>query len=151
MNRSLVTVKPPRIALVLTVLAALATWLIPAQPKLLQAPVAVATTLAAAGFLIMMAGWRQFRNHEVLICPTEPTRLLITDGVYRFSRNPMYLGILMMLVGLATGLGDLSFYIAAALFFLAMDRVFCPYEEKKLHRTFGRDYIDYRFRVRRWL
>jgi len=151
MNHSLVTVKPPRIALALTVLAALAAWLIPAQPKLLQVPLAVAATLAAAGFLIMMAGWWQFRNHEVLICPTEPTNLLITDGVYRFTRNPMYLGMLLMLVGLATWAGDLSFYIAAVLFFLVMDRVFCPYEEAKLHRGFGSAYLDYRLHVRRWL
>ena len=152
MNTStLLTVKPPRIAFALVAIAAVAAWLLPAQPKLFNAPLIVAMVLAAAGFLVMMAGWWQFRDREVLICPTEPTRVLITDGVYRFTRNPMYLGMLLMLVGLATWAGDLSFYIAAALFFLVMDRVFCPYEEEKLHRSFGSAYLDYRLRVRRWL
>ncbi len=85
------------------------------------------------------------------ICPTAHTSLLITDDVFRLTRNPMYLGIVLMLLGAALGSGGLFTYLAALTFFLIIDAVFCPYEEHKLSQSFGEDFADYRHRVRRWL
>jgi protein-S-isoprenylcysteine O-methyltransferase Ste14 len=113
--------------------------------------VATSMVLASAGFAIMMFAWWQFRDREVAICPTAATDRLICDGVYRFTRNPMYLGIVFMLTGVATFYGTLPFYTAALVFFIVMDRFFCRYEEEKLLRTFGQAYAAYRSNVRRWL
>ena len=77
--------------------------------------------------------------------------MLITDDIYNLTRNPMYLGILLMLLGTAIGSGGLFFYIATLLFFLIIDRVFCPYEEAKLAHAFSDEFRRYRNRVRRWL
>ena len=111
----------------------------------------VAAVLGITGFGVMMWAWWQFQKHEVAICPTDATHYLITDGVYRFTRNPMYLGMIMMLCGIAAYVGTLPFNVAALTYFIIIDRVFCPYEEEKLMAAFGRDYETYRSQVRRWI
>jgi protein-S-isoprenylcysteine O-methyltransferase Ste14 len=99
----------------------------------------------------MMMAWWQFKERKVAICPTASTSHLITDGIYRFTRNPMYLGMVTMLGGVAVFFGTLPFYVVTIVYFVLMDRLFCLYEEKKLVATFGRDYASYRSKVRRWL
>ena len=99
----------------------------------------------------MIQAWWQFRQTDVAICPTEKTTELITDGIYRFTRNPMYLGMVMMLTGVAMFVGTLPFYVAAVALFAILNFVFCPYEEEKLSRTFGSRFEQYRGRARRWL
>jgi protein-S-isoprenylcysteine O-methyltransferase Ste14 len=107
--------------------------------------------LVSAGFTVMMLAWWQFKVREVAICPTASTAHLITDGIYRFTRNPMYLGMVTMLGGVAAFLGTLPFYAVTIVYFFLIDRWFCPYEEEKLVATFGRDYDSYRSNVRRWI
>jgi protein-S-isoprenylcysteine O-methyltransferase Ste14 len=148
---NLLDYRPPRIAMAFLGVAALLHWLSP----LGQAPIVPSAWLALVtgitGFLIMMQGWRLFRRDGVAICPTAPTRSLITDGIYRLTRNPMYLGILLMLVGTACWFGTLPFVAAAVGWWSVMQFVFCPYEEQKLEANFGDDYRHYRARVRRWV
>ena len=85
------------------------------------------------------------------ICPTANTDHLITDGIYCFTRNPMYLGMLTMLAGVAVFFGTLPFIVATVIYFAVIDRWFCRFEEEKLVAVFGRDYEDCRSRVRRWI
>ena len=148
----LVDYRPPRIAMLLLALAGAWQWLLPA-PGIPAVPAQHIMAVAAvfAGFSIMMCAWWQFREHRVAICPTDRTDHLITDGVYRYTRNPMYLGVVTMLSGVAAWFGTLPFALAAVAFFLVIDRVFCPYEERKLEQAFGSDYARYRDAVRRWL
>jgi protein-S-isoprenylcysteine O-methyltransferase Ste14 len=149
-SKRILELKPPRIALALVALAVLTDWLLPGSVPVFRAHWTLGAGLAAVGFVIMMIGWGQFRQRGVLICPTAPTHQLIQDGIYRWTRNPMYLGIVLMLFGFAAWTGALSCYVAAASFFLLMDRLFCPYEESKLRTAFGAEYVDYRWRTRRW-
>jgi protein-S-isoprenylcysteine O-methyltransferase Ste14 len=104
-----------------------------------------------AGFAIMMQAWWQFRQNDVAICPTAPTQRLLTDGIYTLTRNPMYLGIVLMLSGIAIGFGTLPFVLAAIAWWAVIQFAFCPYEEQKLLNTFGNEYRRYRARVRRWI
>ena len=99
----------------------------------------------------MMLAWWQFKERKVAICPTADTDYLITDGIYRLTRNPMYLGMVTMLGGVAVFFGILPFYALTIVYFILIDRWFCPYEEEKLLVTFGRDYDSYRSKVRRWV
>ncbi len=151
MKQRILTYKPPRIAMLLAATAAAVSWLGHPVDIRLAAPTYVAVAIIAAGFAVMTIGWWQFRQRGVLICPTAPTHYLIQHGIYRWSRNPMYLGIFLMLGGLAALAGDLSFYAAAVGFLLIMDRYFCPYEEAKLEASFPGEYAAYRARVRRWI
>jgi protein-S-isoprenylcysteine O-methyltransferase Ste14 len=148
MNARLVEFRPPRIAMLLLATAAAWHWFLP-TPVVFSARIP-AILVGVGGFAIMMWAWWQFRERQVAICPTEKTDDLITDGVYRYTRNPMYLGMTLMLVAVATGTGLVPFYASAGAFLLVIDRVFCPYEEQKLARAFGQSYLDYRRRVRRW-
>ena len=99
----------------------------------------------------MMWAWWQFKKRQVAICPADHTAHLNTDGSYHFTRNPMYLGMIIMLLGVATWFGTAPFFAAAAAFFLIIQFVFCPYEERKLLATFGKVYRAYKIEVRRWI
>jgi len=143
--------RPPRIAMTLILLAAAIHVLVPVLPKHLFSSSLVAVFLGVAGFAVMMWAWWQFKDHKVAICPTDITDYLITDGLYRLTRNPMYLGMILMLFAIAVFVGTLPFYVAAFVFFTIINWLFCPYEEDKLMRAFGQDYSDYRTRVRRWI
>jgi protein-S-isoprenylcysteine O-methyltransferase Ste14 len=110
-----------------------------------------ATLTGAIGFLLMLRAWWLFRLVNTAICPTESATTLVTHGVFAITRNPMYLGIFLMLLGLATATGSAPFYVAAAGYGVVMDRAFCPYEERKSAAEFGGEYLDYVRKVRRWL
>lgn len=79
------------------------------------------------------------------------TPSLVTIGVFQFSRNPMYLGMITWLLGLAILLGSLTPFLFPLLLFLLLNFSFIPMEEKRLHKLFGTEYQTYRSKVRRWL
>ncbi|CAI8932768.1 methyltransferase family protein [Methylocaldum szegediense] len=102
-----------------------------------------ATTSASALF--------QFRLLRTTFVPTDDPTALAKDGPYCWTRNPMYLGILTALMGLALFVGSLSMFIAPIGFFFVIDRHFIPYEENKLISLFAESYQEYQRRVPRWL
>ncbi len=77
--------------------------------------------------------------------------LLVTEGLFRFSRNPMYLGFAIALTGVALALGTLTPFLIVLLFVLIADRWYIPFEEQAMTEKFGEAYRDYAKRVRRWL
>ncbi len=143
--------RPPRIALTLSATAAALQFVAPTSWAQLQALPVGGAALAAFGLLIMLCGWWLFRVHDTAVCPTAHTTTLITGDIYRLTRNPMYLGIVLMILGAALGSGSVFFYVAALTFFLIIDFVFCPYEEARVESSFGVEFARYRRRVRRWL
>jgi protein-S-isoprenylcysteine O-methyltransferase Ste14 len=143
--------KPPRIAFSLIAIALALQLVIPAARPALPSSLTLAALLSSAGFLIMIRAWWLFRKFNTAICPTEDTTQLITDDVYRFTRNPMYLGILMMLLGVAMLVGSVFFYLVPVVFFLIINHVFCPYEEAKLRAGYKEVFCDYASGVRRWI
>lgn len=151
MNFRIIDYRPPKIAQLFILAAVGLHWATPlSQLHVYSNPVA-GIILGAAGFLVMMWGWWLFRKFDTAICPTARTDRLVTSGVYRFTRNPMYLGIIAMLLAVAILVGTFPFYLAAAAYFVVINNVFCPYEESKLTEAFGDTYASYKRRVRRWL
>jgi protein-S-isoprenylcysteine O-methyltransferase Ste14 len=151
MTTKLIEYKPPRIAMALLTIATVFHALLPVQSSYLYSSIFLSVVLVSAGFTVMMLAWWQFKQRKVAICPTADTDYLITDGIYRLTRNPMYLGMVAMLGGVAVFFGTLPFYAVTIVYFILIDRWFCPYEEEKLLVTFGRDYDAYRSKVRRWV
>jgi len=151
MNSHIIHFRPPRIAMALVLLAAVLHLLVATGYFHVYSSWQAGGAVFALGFAIMIGAWWQFRAHQVAICPTAPTARLITGGLYRWSRNPMYLGMVAMLLGLALVIGTVPFYAAALLLALIMDRHFCTYEEQKLRDAFGDEFSRYAARVRRWL
>lgn len=76
---------------------------------------------------------------------------LVTSGVYGFSRNPIYLGMLLALVGIAVLFQNPFSFLAPVLFYLIIEFKFIPFEEKKMAAEIGVGYNDYQQRVRRWI
>jgi protein-S-isoprenylcysteine O-methyltransferase Ste14 len=147
----LINMRPPRIALVLTMLAAALHWAFHhGEPLRLFLPW-TGTLVGIAGFSLMMWSWLIFKKQHLAVCLPQKTSHLAKAGLYRFSRNPMYLGMVLMLLGLALIAGTLPFYLSAAGYFAILNFLFCPYEENKLSLAFGREYERYRHAVRRWL
>ena len=107
--------------------------------------------IGIVGFCVMMQAWWQFKQTNVAICPTAETSALITDGIYRFTRNPMYLGFLFFLVAWAFFLSTLYGFVLCLVFVLYMNRFQIQPEERALQSLFGTTYSHYRAKVRRWL
>jgi len=116
-----------------------------------QAPLAVAL-LAAGGGLMVAAAASMFAARTT-INPMKPARAskLVTGGVFRWSRNPIYLGDLLILAALAVWLGQIANLALLPAFVAYIGRFQIRAEERALAARFGAEYAAYRARVRRWL
>ena len=115
--------------------------------------VGVAALFILSGACIGIAGVVAFRREKTTINPIKPqtTSALITSGIYRLSRNPMYVGMLFALVAWAVFLSSAWAMIGPAAFFLYINRFQIEPEERVLAGLFGATYSDYKSTVRRWL
>lgn len=107
--------------------------------------------VAVAGLVLTVVPARLFRRRSVNIRTFDAPTGLVTDGFFAISRNPMYLGFLLVLAGLWIGLGTLSPLLPVLVFLMAAEHWYIPFEEKRMAEQFGEDYRVYRGRVRRWL
>lgn len=107
--------------------------------------------LAALGMLCALWPLLQFFMARTGIVPFSEARALVTGGLYRLTRNPMYLGLTFMLVGYGLMLGSVGALLPVPLFPWIIQKRFIEGEERFLEAAFGDDYRDYRRRVRRWL
>lgn len=148
LQQRVVVLRPPRIAMSLIAAAAVLHLVFPWA--ILRPSWVGGTLLGAAGFAIMLRAWWLFRQVQTPICPTDVATTLLTHDVYRLTRNPMYLGILMMTFAFAVAFGTIPFFAAAATLFAILNFVFCPYEEERLRAAFPA-YDAYAARVRRWI
>jgi protein-S-isoprenylcysteine O-methyltransferase Ste14 len=83
--------------------------------------------------------------------PFDEAKVLVTSGFYRFTRNPMYMGMFMMLLGVAFMFGAVSALIPVPVFFLIIRNNFVLGEERFCEAAFGQQYLDYKSKVRRWI
>jgi len=107
--------------------------------------------LALLGFALLIRSSSLFRKAGTAINPFEESTELVTSGPFRFSRNPMYLAMIVMLLGVCLMLGSLGPVFALLLFVAIIRELFIKVEERKLHATFGAAYDDYCWKVRRWI
>jgi protein-S-isoprenylcysteine O-methyltransferase Ste14 len=94
----------------------------------------------------------QFRRAGTEVSPTSKTNAkLVVSGVYRFTRNPMYLGLTIASLGVAVFFGRPLMFLTPLFVFVIANWVFVPFEEAKMRRQFGAAFDAYVERVRRWL
>ena len=137
--------------LILLVLSVMSFFFIPA-PVILRPPFTWAGILfIAAGLLLAMRCRALFLHHRTTMSPYESPAVLITGGPFRFSRNPAYLSMMMVLFGSAVLMGTVLPFVFTALFIAVIEVLFIPYEERRLAESFGDEYREYRDRVRRWI
>jgi len=107
--------------------------------------------LVVAGAGVAIAGSRLFARAGTSIIPLSQSSALVTDGVFRYSRNPMYVGMIATLGGAALLVHSLWGWLVVAAFAWLIRRSFVLREEALLRQTFGEAYAQYCGRVRRWL
>jgi protein-S-isoprenylcysteine O-methyltransferase Ste14 len=103
------------------------------------------------GMVINLLADRSFKKDKTTVKPLDPSTALITTGVFRLSRHPMYLGFVLILLGVALLMGSLTPHAVVAGFAVFLDRVFIVFEENKLEETFGDTWLEYKKRVHRWI
>jgi protein-S-isoprenylcysteine O-methyltransferase Ste14 len=106
------------------------------------------------GFGVAFSAWarREFSVQRAQIIPAaESHPTLVTSGPFRFSRNPMYLGLIVIGVGAALLAGTWLMWLVPVVLFVLDNFVIIPYEERSVERALGDAYRAYKARVRRWL
>jgi len=111
----------------------------------------IGVVLIVAGVSIAGAAVRQFRRADTPLKPSERPTALVTGGLFRVTRNPMYLGMLLVLLGTAVILRTLTPLVVPFAFAYVITSRFIRVEEAFLREQFGEPYVSYCRTVRRWL
>lgn len=118
----------------------------------IHAPVAYAGVIPVLiGIAMAAVSAGRFVKVDTGLEPFDEATTLVTSGFFRFTRNPMYLGMFLMLFGVAFLLGNLSALLPLLLFILVIRYNFVLGEERFLEAAFGQQYLNYKSEVRRWL
>src|SRR4051812_18020495 len=107
--------------------------------------------LILAGLLVTRAAARGMWAAKTSMIPIRPTKAIVSDGVYRFTRNPMYVSMVVMYVGIALLIRAPWALVLLPLVVFAVDRLVIAKEERYLRGKFGETYTNYCSRVRRWI
>jgi protein-S-isoprenylcysteine O-methyltransferase Ste14 len=146
-------IPPPAIALLICV----AMWVLAVVTPVLDVSMfdraMAALIIVSIGGVVAVTGVAGFRRAKTTLNPTKPqtTSALVTAGIYQYTRNPMYVGVLLVIVGWAAFLSSLWALLGPLAFALYITRFQILPEERVLSGLFGEEYIAYQTRVRRWL
>lgn len=144
-------VRPPQVAWFLLAIGAAFRIGLYGWPALITMPLIVGGSIALIGLAIMLWAWSQFKRSQTPVCHRHQPVKLVTTGAFHYTRNPMYLGLLLMLLGVGIAVGRWPMLLPPVVFFLVMTFVFIPCEERWMAQIFGDDYTRYRARARRWV
>lgn len=142
---------PPTYLILLLVLEIILHFIFPIM-RLYQTPLRY-----LGGLLIIIGGglnlWgdRIFKKENTTIQPGEKSLKLVDYGPFKISRHPMYLGMFLILLGVAIINGSLVSFIFPVIFFIIIEKEFIPLEEKNMEKKFGKKYLKYKKKVRRWI
>jgi protein-S-isoprenylcysteine O-methyltransferase Ste14 len=124
----------------------------------LRVPAAESDAMNTAGWILIIAGlalgfWAQatFRRHRTTIIPNRPASAMVTSGPYAYSRNPMYLSLTTLYMGLSLLTAMLWPIIVLPIVLVLLTVLVIRREERYLESAFGADYDEFRRRVRRWV
>ena len=126
-------------------------WLFPSARFLSFPAILLGLPLLVGGLWLSILGSNKFEEVQTEIKTFDDPDVLVTDGVFRYTRNPMYLGFVIALLGVALLFGSLPTFIVVAVYFVITDRWYIQYEEQAMARVFGEEYRQYKKRTRRWL
>jgi protein-S-isoprenylcysteine O-methyltransferase Ste14 len=142
-----VRVPPPLIFLALLMLGLLIDRRTPGSNLQIFASV----TSGIGGLMLIVVALGLFRTNKTSPEPWKAANALVSDGIYRFSRNPMYLGMAILCLSAAFFFGSPSAVALTLVAIAVIDRTVIVREEAYLRRRFGADYLAYCGKVRRWL
>jgi protein-S-isoprenylcysteine O-methyltransferase Ste14 len=146
-------VPPLAVLLVTALLMAVTAWVVPAVLLSFPYQTLVACGVAFVGAAICTLGVLSFRRAGTTVNPLKPdtSSALVCSGVYKLTRNPMYLGFLMLLIAWGIYLSNALALIFVPIFLVYMNRFQIEPEERALLSRFGQEFVAYTTRVHRWL
>ncbi len=124
-------------------------WPLPGSGGWTRAAIGLAVIAAGVGLAFAAIGLFKRTGQEPE--PWKPTPSILTEGIYRYSRNPMYVSLAVVQSGIGIGLGNLWIVAFTALSLVAVYVVAVRHEEAYLERKFGDEYRRYKARIRRWI
>ena len=144
-------IPPPILALLMIGLVYLSSLLIGSISFDYQASLSV--LLVIVGLSCALPSFRLFARNKTTISPFTPseTSVLITEGMYRYSRNPMYLGLLLLIIAATIWFGTWFGIIISLFFILLINILQIIPEEEAFFQIFGEEYLEYKKKVRRWI
>ncbi len=153
MHKLELKIPPPLVTAVAGALMWLLAWMFPALALAIPLQQPLALLLLGLGLVLPLVSVWLFIQAKTTIDPTRPGRSaqLVVSGFNRISRNPMYLGMLLVLLGWALWLSSLLALLTAPLFVLYMNRFQIEPEERFLTERFAEQYLAYKASVRRWI
>ena len=146
-----IRIPAPILALTHITMAILLGWLAPLP---IPAPTSVrwlGLGLAALGFVLGVLALIEFRCTRTTSDPKKPVQNFVTSGIYRYTRNPIYLGFVLMLIGLPLNMGIYWGFLLVLPLVTFMNNMVIKHEEVYLEQKFKGQFTDYKSRVRRWL
>jgi len=144
-------IKPPTYLLIAIILIVVLQFTLPVLMLIPSPWVLLGVIPVVIGVVVNLNADQLFHKVRTAVCPFESSSALVTSGPYRFTRNPMYLGFTLVLLGVSILAGSLTPFVIVLAFAILMDRMFIQMEEKKLTLLFGAQYEEYKSHTRRWL
>jgi protein-S-isoprenylcysteine O-methyltransferase Ste14 len=146
-----IKILPPFLMLIHLIVAFTLKWMIPLSTPAPQVVKVIGWMILAGGFLFAIGALRELNKADTSPIPHEPTTAIVTSGVYRFSRNPIYVGFVCTVIGLPLALGNYWGLILSPAMIYYFNELIIKHEEAYLEKKFGDVYTSYKSRVRRWL
>ncbi|HCK66713.1 MAG TPA: isoprenylcysteine carboxylmethyltransferase family protein [Anaerolineae bacterium] len=145
-----VKIHPPVLTFIFIFLAYLTNWLIPLQFSM-QWLRYLGFAIAIIGFLLPFFAIREFMKAKTTVNPHGSVSNIISSGIFRLSRNPIYVGFVLMLIGFPLYSGTYWGLILSPVLIICFNKLVIEHEEAYLEKKFGEQYTNYKSRVRRWL
>jgi len=146
-----VKIHPPVLTLIHLIIAFALGWLIPLPIPLPTFTPILSIVLVLLGLAFAGSAVFQFRAKRTTVNPHGSVSMIVSDGPYRFSRNPIYVGLVCLLIGFPLIARSLWGLILSPVLILSFDNLVIQYEEAYLEKKFGEPYTNYKSRVRRWI
>ena len=146
-----VKIHSPVLTLIHIAAALLLGWLVPFPATLPQMMEVLGVVLVLAGLALAFMAVRQMTAARTTVDPHGSVKTIVISGPYRFSRNPIYLGFVCVLIGFPMALGTFWGAVLSPVLVLGLNSLVIQHEEAYLEKKFGDGYTRYKSRVRRWL
>ena len=142
---------PPAYFLIATLLTVAGGFLLPVRQLIPFPWKLVGLVPLLLGIILNVLADQSLKRHRTTVKPFESSRVLVTEGVFRVSRHPMYLGMILIIAGVAVLLGSLTPWFILPPLAVLLDARFIRAEEFMLEATFGEAYRKYKRQARRWI
>ena len=149
--RSLKSINPPFFLFLSLLLMLILMWIFPAVDMIIFPWNLLGLLPLGLGSMFNILADREFHTRQTTVKPDELPSLLITDGIYCYSRNPMYMGMVLILLGFAILLGSWVSFLVLPGFTAFVHYRFICHEEKNLKELFGEGWLAYQIKTPRWI